>query len=195
MMKPSIKMPSPAMLVALLALFVALGGSAYAVNKVGTNQIKNNAVTTPKLKNNAVTTAKVANGAIKSAKLGEASVTGSKVAQQAIGGPNLADFSISADKLEGGSVTESKLAPGSVQGDRLSVVQVEGEEVIMSPGTSEIASANCPEGRQAIGYTWDNTIGVTYYLTRLVGNEVVMYALAPSGGEGTYNATATVICV
>jgi hypothetical protein len=154
-MKTWIKMPSPAMLVALLALFVALGGSAYAVNKVGTNQIKNNAVTTPKIKNNAVTTAKVANGAI----------------------------------------TTAKVKSGAIQGDRLSVIQVEGEEVTMNPGTSEIAYANCPEGRQAIGYTWDNTLGVSYYLTDLSGNGVSLYALAPSGGEGTYNATATVICV
>jgi hypothetical protein len=85
MMKPSIKMPSPAMLVALLALFVALGGSAYAVNKVGTNQNKNNAVTTPKLKNNAVTTAKIKKGAVKAANLSGGSVTSSKLGAGAIG--------------------------------------------------------------------------------------------------------------
>ncbi len=51
------------MLVALLALFVALGGSSYALtiprNSVGTTQIKKNAVTRSKLKDGAVTSSKV----------------------------------------------------------------------------------------------------------------------------------------
>ena len=144
-MKPSIKMPSPAMVVALVALFVSLGGSAYAVSKVGTNQIKNNAVTTPKIKNNAVTVA--------------------------------------------------KLKSGAVRGNRLSVVQVEGETVSMEPGTSAIAQATCPPGRKGIGYTWDSALSVSYYYTLLTGSSALLYALAPSDGEGTYEATATVTCV
>ena len=46
------------------ALFIALGGSAYAVtelpkNSVGTKQLKDSAVTTKKIKNGAVTGAKI----------------------------------------------------------------------------------------------------------------------------------------
>lgn len=56
--------PSPAMLVALLALFISLGGSAYAAfslprNSVGTQQLEKGAVTTKKIKNGAVTAAKL----------------------------------------------------------------------------------------------------------------------------------------
>jgi hypothetical protein len=51
--------PSPSTLIALLALFVALGGSSYAAlqvprGSVGTRQLKNNAVTSPKVKNNSL---------------------------------------------------------------------------------------------------------------------------------------------
>jgi hypothetical protein len=58
------KLPSPAMLVACVALVVALGGVSYAAgvlpkNSVGTAQLKKTAVTAAKLKNNAVTGAKV----------------------------------------------------------------------------------------------------------------------------------------
>ncbi len=59
--------PSPAMVVACLALLIALTGtSVAAVNQLGRNtvgplQIKNGAVTNPKIRNNAVTSAKVAN--------------------------------------------------------------------------------------------------------------------------------------
>src|SRR5438105_11502231 len=38
--------PSPALLVATIALIVALGGTSYAAFKIGTNNIKNGAVTT-----------------------------------------------------------------------------------------------------------------------------------------------------
>lgn len=59
--------PSPAMVVACLALAVALGGTSFAAvsvviprNSVGTAQLKNNAVTSPKIRNGAVTLADLA---------------------------------------------------------------------------------------------------------------------------------------
>ncbi len=53
--KKRLRAPSPSLVVALIALFVALGGSAYAAitlpaNSVGTKQLKNGAVTAAKVK-------------------------------------------------------------------------------------------------------------------------------------------------
>ncbi len=62
-----ISRPSPAMIVAMIALFAALSGSAYAAlgkNTVGSKQLKAKAVTTGKLANNAVNSAKVAQGSL-----------------------------------------------------------------------------------------------------------------------------------
>ena len=60
--------PSPAMVVACLALIVALGGTSVAAvtqlvprNSVGPRQIQFGAVTRPKIRNNAVNSAKIAN--------------------------------------------------------------------------------------------------------------------------------------
>ncbi len=53
------KRPSPAMAVALIALFVALGGSGYAAVKVNGKNIKNRSVTAKKLKKNTLTGAEV----------------------------------------------------------------------------------------------------------------------------------------
>ena len=64
-----ISRPSPAMVVAVLALIVALAGSAYAATKIGTKQLKNSAVTTKKISNGAVTSDKLANGAVTSGKI------------------------------------------------------------------------------------------------------------------------------
>ena len=61
-------MPSPAMIIAIIALIVALGGTALAAglgkNSVGTKQLKSKAVTGPKIANNAVNGTKVANGSL-----------------------------------------------------------------------------------------------------------------------------------
>lgn len=93
--------PSPALLISLLALFVALGGSAYAANQlaknsVGSKQLKSNAVTAAKIKKNAVTTAKVKDNAITGAKINEGSlgpVPNANNANNATNAANAANFS------------------------------------------------------------------------------------------------------
>jgi hypothetical protein len=64
MKQSKIRTPSPAMIVALVALVAALGGGAYAAsvakNSVGAKQLKKNAVVTKKIKNEAVTEDKLA---------------------------------------------------------------------------------------------------------------------------------------
>jgi hypothetical protein len=62
--------PSPAFVVAVFALLVAMSGTGYAVtqlpgNSVGTKQLKHQAVTTKKIAHNAVTSAKVAGNTLK----------------------------------------------------------------------------------------------------------------------------------
>jgi hypothetical protein len=62
-------LPSPALIVACVALVVALGGVSYAAsvlpkNSVGTAQLKKKAVTSAKLKKDSVTGAKVKNGSL-----------------------------------------------------------------------------------------------------------------------------------
>ena len=59
-----LRRPSPALVVAFVALLIALGGTSYAAfrlprNSVGTKQLKHNAVTASKIKNGAVTASKI----------------------------------------------------------------------------------------------------------------------------------------
>lgn len=66
---------SPASVVAMLALFIALGGISYAAaGKIGTADIKNAAVTKAKIKKEAVTTAKIKKNAVTGAKVKESSL-------------------------------------------------------------------------------------------------------------------------
>jgi hypothetical protein len=65
--------------ISVTALFVALGGTAFAVTQIGTNQIQNGAVTTPKLHDGAVTNSKLANNSVGNAKIKDNSITSNKV--------------------------------------------------------------------------------------------------------------------
>ena len=69
------RLPTPAMVVACVALVASLGGVSYAAgvlpeNSVGTAQLQKKAVSASKLKKNAVTGAKVKNGTLKAADFG-----------------------------------------------------------------------------------------------------------------------------
>ena len=69
------RLPTPALLVACVALVVSLGGVSYAAgvlpkNSVGTAQLQKSAVSGKKLKGNSVTGAKVKNGTLSAADFG-----------------------------------------------------------------------------------------------------------------------------
>ncbi len=74
MSRLGLRRPSPALVISLIALFVALGGTGYAAfklpkNSVGSKQIKKNAVTGSKIKANSITGSKVKNGSLTGADL------------------------------------------------------------------------------------------------------------------------------
>lgn len=72
--------PSPAMIIAMVALFVAMGGSAYAGAK-----LSKNSVTTKTIKNSAVTGKKIKNGSITGADIKGDSLTGAQVNEGSLG--------------------------------------------------------------------------------------------------------------
>ena len=134
--------PSPAMVIACLALFVALGGSAIALSKrsVGTRELKGGAVSAPKLKNGAVIGRKIRDGAVKTSKLRGDAVTADKIDSGAVTSDGLANHSVrrrkiagsavSRAKLQNGAVSEAKLADGSVTGSKLAAGSVTGANVV-----------------------------------------------------------------
>ena len=68
-MKRLMHVPSPGTVIAVIALAVALGGTAYAAKKIGAKQLKANAVTEKKVKDGAITDRKIAAGAVSRGKL------------------------------------------------------------------------------------------------------------------------------
>jgi hypothetical protein len=131
---------SPATLVAMLALIVALsGGTAWAAATVGTGDIKNKAVTTPKLDTEAVTTAKLAPKAVQSAKIAPGAVRTAKIFDDAVTTAKLADGQVRAGDL--GIITERSNSFGLAAGQIAFVdVQCNASERVISGGHSSIGT-------------------------------------------------------
>jgi hypothetical protein len=96
MAKRLLRRPSPAMVVAVLALCVALGGTSFAAVKLGKNAVK-----TKNIKNNAVTSGKIANGAVTEGKIAANAVTEGKIANGAVTGGKIANGAIGSGQLAG----------------------------------------------------------------------------------------------
>jgi hypothetical protein len=87
--------PSPAMVVACIALAVALGGTSYAAirlpaKSVGTRQLKRNAVTSPKVKNDSVTGADVLESSLGQVPTAASATTAGAAAPNGAAGGDLA---------------------------------------------------------------------------------------------------------
>lgn len=91
----------------VVAVFIALGGTAFAFalgkNSVGAKQIKPNAVSASELKKNAVTTAKIKDAAVTTAKIAANAVTGAQVADGSLGAADIDQASLT--NVRAGNVT------------------------------------------------------------------------------------------
>ena len=82
--------PSPAMVIACIALTVALGGTSYAAiklprNSVGTKQLQKNAVVATKLSARSVGPQKLQNNAVTTRTVKDNQLTGAKIVESTLG--------------------------------------------------------------------------------------------------------------
>jgi hypothetical protein len=164
-----LKRPSPALVISMIALFIALGSGAYAAlgkNSIRAKNLHKNAVTTKKIKNNAVTSAKIKNGAVTPSKL-NADTRGQAVAWAQVNANG------TIDKARG--ITVSNIAPQSAGFYCFSDLP-DFSTVLVSPtfagdahefGFPAVAAdqapfatgASCPSGGQILVATWFNGRG------------------------------------
>jgi len=162
-----IKPPSPAMIVALIALFVAIGGVGYAASKIDTEDIKSQAVTKPKIAKKAVTTGKLDRGAVETGKIGGEAVRSGKIRDGAVKADDLQDQGVTTGKIADQAVTMDKIADGSVNSQKLSGDFLQGPvnvvEEVSAPTAAatdtRVVEANCPAGQRLIagGAGWTTT--------------------------------------
>lgn len=156
---------SVANVLSCIALFVALGGAAYAAGKIGPKAVKakniaNEAVTAPKLKKGSVISAKLATNSVINSKLANGAVTGAKIANGAITSGKLGKKAVTANALGAEAVTAGKLGAGSVSAAKLlpsfylqllkNVTYVTETSANDSLDEKSV-TATCPVGKEVLG--------------------------------------------
>ncbi len=177
-MFPRLRRPSPAMIVALIALFVATAGAGVAATVIDGRNLKNRSVSTPKLQIGSVRTAQLSTGAVSTSKIRGKAVTGGKLAAGAVGTDQLAAGAVRAADIgagaigtpqiaagavvnaaiANGAVSEGKIANGAVSRAKLtadallpSLVVRRSAPVVVPNGTVGTATATCQPGERATG--------------------------------------------
>lgn len=165
---------SVANVLSVTALFIALGGSAYAATKLGPGQVKavniaNQAVTNPKIKTQAVTSGKIKNNGVFASDLGTEAVINSKIKKKAVTNNKLASNSVGASKVKSGAITEAKLGKEAVGRTKIGYEAVDSSKIsaslygqlvrnvgytnsvsVTNNEANKTATAECPTGKQAI---------------------------------------------
>ena len=147
-------------LMASIAVFLALGGGAYAMT------IPTGSVGAKQLKKNAVAAAKIKTGAVSGAKVKDDSLTGADVVESSLGTVPAANSANSAKTAEsantansansastaGSAAIANSVANGSVGANGLKeITTVSSAGVSIAPGASASQTATCPAGTMAIG--------------------------------------------
>lgn len=156
---------SVANVLSCIALFVALGGTAFAAVKLQPGQVKavniaRQAVTNAKIKTQAVTSGKIKNGAVNrvdigagqvtSEKIGTGAVTGKKIGKKAVSPRTIASEAVGTDKIANESIVASKLSSG-LYGQLVRNVAYESKASASDSEANKSATAECPKGKEAIG--------------------------------------------
>jgi hypothetical protein len=120
--------PSPAMIVALIALFVAMGGVSYgfATGTIDSREIKNNDVRSRDIRNNEIRTKDIRNNEVRGIDIRNSTIQGRDVALNTITGEDVkedtlqkvpsatqADSATSADSVAGQTAVDKTVAEGA----------------------------------------------------------------------------------
>jgi hypothetical protein len=197
--------PSPALVIACLALFAALTGSAFAAgvgkNTVRSPQIVNGTIRTVDLRDNAVAAGKIAPNAVDTTEIVENGVESSDVAPDSLTAADLgaasvtssevADQSLTANDLGPNSVGSSELQAGSVRASELGgIIQVSNSTPIAA-GANGSVSVNCPADTVVIsGGGQPANFGVEMTSTLRSGNGWLYQAKNQNGSASTLTVFA-----
>jgi hypothetical protein len=155
------RLPSPAMVVACLALAVALGGTSYAAiklprNSIGNAQMRNNAVGAKELQKNAVVATKLSARSVGPQKLQNNAVTTRTVKDNQLTGAKILESSLEkvpssvASDTVGGYVVRRFASTVAPNGPAASVLNLNGLVITMTcPGGAVALRANNTSGEAA----------------------------------------------
>ena len=198
--------PSPAMIIACLALLLALTGSAIAAgvakNSVRSAQIVDGTVRTLDVRENAVNAAKIAPDAVGAEEIAENAVSSPEVAQDSLTAADLGAASVTSSEVADQSLTANDLGPDSVGTSEIAADAVGSSELgtvtirtsapqAIAAGANGGVSVDCGPGEQVLsGGGQPANFGVEMTSSRPSGNGWLFQAKNNSGGASTLTAFA-----
>lgn len=169
------KTPSPALIISILALFVALSGTTYAAVKINGKNIKKGTIAGTALKKNSVTGTQ-----INESKL--AKVPSAARADSAATADN-------ASALAGVSAAGFVKGASSVQSNQVTVADGDSQTLISVPGFVDVSVA-CSSG-SLIAFTFvSRTTDLTYAVSRNLSGSTNMLAGTINVVDATVSASA-----
>jgi hypothetical protein len=207
--------PSPALIVACVALLMALTGSAIAAgvakNSVRSPQIVDGTVRTVDLRDDSVNAAKIAPDQVGAEEIAEnavaspevapdslaagdlaaASVTSSEVADQSLTADDLGPDSVGASEIAADSVGPSELQSGSVRSAELAAIVQVSNDATINANSNASTSVACPAGTTAISGGGRSSLYAIHLASAYrSGNGWHIDARNDSGSNGTITAYA-----
>jgi hypothetical protein len=127
--------------IGLLALFLALTGTSYAVatgsinsreirdNTVKSRDVRNNSITGRDLRNGRVSGRDLRNGSVSGADLRDSGVAGADVADGSLTGSDVANSGLTGQDIRGNSIGDADIAPNAISADEIREGAVRSDEV------------------------------------------------------------------
>jgi hypothetical protein len=190
--------PNYANVVATVALFIALGGTALATHPGGQNTIS-----TADIQDGQVKTDDIGNGEVKVADIGQGAVATDEIANGQVKAAEIGDGEVKAAEIATDAVNAAEIATGAVRTAEIANGQVQAEDLApgVAPGTNGArayarvmadAFAPCTGGPFGDECTFDHARGVASVF-RSQGDPTGVYCVeAPGISPGSVPAAVTV---
>jgi hypothetical protein len=192
--------PSPAMAVALIALFVALSGTATALTGTNTvtsddivaqnvkqSDIKAGAVTNGKLAANAISSGKVLDQTLLSADVGLDALTASDLGTDSVGSDEIANSAVGSDEIASDAVGPSKVLNDSLTGadiantDSLGGPEINESGLGVVPAATNATNASRLDGVSAQTFNFEGAEAIPGEVTVLTLGGLTLAADCDSG--------------
>lgn len=135
---------NPPTVISLIALFVAMGGTAWAIGKgsVKSWHIAKGAVKSRHITKGAVKSKQIANQSITGEEIAKASIGGGKLANGAIGGLQLASSSVDSGEIRDGSIEGKDIDKKTIDADNIKTSTITGSKIKNGSITSSDVKSN-----------------------------------------------------
>jgi hypothetical protein len=177
-MRRILRRPSPALVVATIALFLAAGGTTYALtlpaNSVGSAQIQAGRVLNSKLYP----------GAVSNSKMGRGAVTFSKMASNQMTSAKIRNASLLGEDLASNTVTGAQIDEASLNITRFAIVDDAGNAGGQSSG---VTVANHTGNTTIVNFGNGVTVSGRPVNATLAGATPGQIVAAPCGGQSSSN--------